>query len=251
MTSPRFTLMALGLALALTGCGDRLAGVGRPPEMTSIGRSDDGQPILTPERAAIAVPPPQPARYAYQQASLWSSGPSTLLGDRRARTLGDILTIVIEIDEKAEIRNASERSRAGSEDMSVGAYLGLDNLVERQLAGDATLDPGVQLDSNSSSEGSGSVRRNEKLELRVAATVVDVLPNGHLVIQGDQEVRVNYELRDLQVTGIVRPEDISRYNEIGYDKIAGARISYGGRGQITDVQQPRYGQQITDILLPF
>ena len=105
--------------------------------------------------------------------------------------------------------------------------------------------------STSSYQGDGSVRRKEKLTLRVAATITEVLPNGVLRIQGSQEVRVNYEIRELIVTGFVRPEDISRQNEITYDKIAGARISYGGRGQITDVQQPRYGQQIVDNLLPF
>ena len=80
---------------------------------------------------------------------------------------------------------------------------------------------------------------------------MDVLPNGILSIVGSQEIRVNFELRDLQVSGFVRPEDISRQNEITYDKIASARVSYGGRGQISDVQQPRYGQQVLDILLPF
>ena len=113
------------------------------------------------------------------------------------------------------------------------------------------LNPNLELESESDFKGQGSVKRNEKLMLRVAATVVQVLPNGHLVIQGDQEVRVNFELRDLQVTGIVRPEDISRYNEIPYDRIAGARISYGGRGQISTAQQPRYGQQIVDTVMPY
>ena len=111
--------------------------------------------------------------------------------------------------------------------------------------------PNVAMQSESEYDGDGSVKRNEKLTLRVAATVVEVLPNGQLVIQGDQEVRVNYELRDLQITGIVRPMDISRYNEIPYDRIAGARISYGGRGQLTSAQQPRYGQQVVDRYLPY
>ena len=108
-----------------------------------------------------------------------------------------------------------------------------------------------QLDSSGSSGGDGSVSRQEELTLRVAATVMEVLPNGVLSIQGTQEVRVNFELRELLVSGYIRPADISRQNEITYDKIAAARISYGGRGQITDVQQPRIGQQIADIILPF
>jgi flagellar L-ring protein FlgH len=248
---PAIVVLFAALA-ALAGCGDRLTGIGQPPSMSQIGATAPGaQPILTAERAAIAVPPPQPARFAYQQGSLWNGGPQGLLGDKRARGRGDILTIVIEIDEQAEIRNQTQRSRTGSEEMSVGALFGLQNSIANRLSGEASLDPAVEFGSNSQSRGSGSVRRNEKLTLRLAATVVDVLPNGHFVVQGDQEVRVNFELRDLQITGIVRPEDISRHNEIVYDKIAGARIAYGGRGQITDVQQPRYGQQVSDIILPF
>jgi flagellar L-ring protein precursor FlgH len=240
-------LAALGLLAALAACSE--TPIGRPPEMTTIGqRGPDTRPILSPERAAIAVPQPQAARYAYQQASLWNAGPETLLGDRRAKNLGDLLTIVIEIDEQAEIRNSTDRSRTGSEGASVGGFFGLGNVL-----GGTTdkLSPDVELGSDSRFRGNGSVRRSEKLALRVAATVVEVLPNGQLVVQGDQEVRVSNELRDLQVTGIVRPMDISRYNEIPYDRIAGARISYGGRGQITDAQQPRYGQQIADRLMPF
>ena len=154
-----------------------------------------------------------------------------------------------EIDEEAAISNATQRRRNADEAMNVGALLGLPDLVS-DLTG-ISLDPGADLSSSSASSGDGSVRRNEEITLRLAATVTDVLPNGHFVIVGNQEVRVNFELRDLRVHGVIRPEDISRANEITYDKIADARVSYGGRGQITDVQQPRYGQQIADIILPF
>ena len=238
-------LLACTAALAACGAGT----IGQPPEMTTIGRAEDGAPpILTAERAALAVPPPQPARYAYQQGSLWNTSPTGLWGDRRARNLGDLLTITIEIDDEAEMRNSTTRSREGSESAEVGAFLGAANVLP---PGAMKLNPNVEIGSQSDFSGDGSVKRNEKLTLRVAATVVQVLPNGHLVIQGDQEVRVNYELRDLQVTGIVQPEDISRYNEVPYDRIAGARISYGGRGQISSAQQPRYGQQVVDRYMPY
>ena len=146
------------------------------------------------------------------------------------------------------MRNSTSRSRAGSETAGVETFLGAGNVLP---PGFMKLSPNIGIDSESEYDGDGATRRNEKLTLRIAATVVEVLPNGHLVIQGDQEVRVNYELRDLQITGIVRPEDISRYNEIAYDRIAGARIAYGGRGQISSAQQPRYGQQVVDRAIPY
>lgn len=185
------------------------------------------------------------------QASLWSGGRGSLLGDRRASLEGDILTVVIEINDSASISNSTSRSRSGSEASAAPQLLGIPQVVDRFLPGDASLANAANISSSSSNNGQGSVSRNETLELKVAATVTDVLQNGVLRIQGSQEVRVNFEIRELLVTGYVRPEDISRRNEITYDKIAAARISYGGRGQITDVQQPRYGQQIADIILPF
>ncbi len=245
MTHPiRAAVLGLAAALALGACG-----VGQPPEMTSIGASEENAgPILTAERAAISVPPPQAARYAYQQGSLWNTGKTGLLGDRRASGLGDLLTVVIEIDEEAEMRNSTQRTRGGEESAEVGTFFGLGNYVPQEID---MLSPNVQFGSDSRFRGDGRTSREEQITLRVAATVVNVLPNGHLVIQGDQEIRVNNELRDLQIAGIVRPEDISRYNEIPYDRIAGARIAYGGRGQLTNAQQPRWGGQVYDRVMPY
>ena len=161
------------------------------------------------------------------------------------------MTIVIEIDDKAEISNSTARSRSGSESLSVPDFFGIPQRIDQRLPAGSSMANAVSTTSKSGSSGDGSVSRNEKLTLRVAATVVEKLPNGVLRIEGSQEVRVNFEIRELLVSGYVRPADISRKNEITYDKIASARISYGGRGQITDVQQPRYGQQIADIILPF
>jgi flagellar L-ring protein precursor FlgH len=184
-------------------------------------------------------------------SSLWSGHRGSLLGDRRAMQKGDILTVVIEIDERAEISNSSARSRSGSESVSIPNLLGIPQRIDDQLPDGASMSAAVGLTSDSKSNGAGSVKRNEKLTLRVAATVVDVMPNGVLSITGSQEVRVNFEIRELLVSGFVRPADISRQNEITYDKIASARISYGGRGQISDMQQPRIGQQVLDVIMPF
>lgn len=241
---------ALALVCALGAC-DAASQIGQPPPMTSIGAAMPGAgAIVTAQRAAIAVPPIQPARFAYQQASLWNTDPTNLLADRRARNLGDLLTVMIEIDEEAEFRNTTQRSRGGSESVNVDEFFGIgaSKYLPRELEG---LSADLSLGSDSQFKGNGSVKRNEKLTLSIAATVVEVLPNGHLVIQGDQEIRVNNELRDLQIVGIVQPEDISRHNVIPYDRISGARISYGGRGQLTTAQQPRWGQQAVDMVLPF
>ena len=241
-------ILFLILLPLLAACG-RTGPIGKAPDFTA--------PQASPEHTAMMMSdglPPivEQARFAAAPgASLWAGDRGSLLGDRRASLRGDILTVVIEIDDSAEISNSSSRSRSGSEQMSVPSLFGIPQRINDRLPEGASLDPGVQLSGSSNSEGDGSVRRNEELTLRVAATVVDVLPNGVLSIAGSQEVRVNFELRELLVSGFVRPEDVSRQNEITYDKIASARISYGGRGQITDMQQPRYGQQIADAVLPF
>ena len=239
------------LLLALSAC-DRLRNVGQEPGFSPLG--SPMMPVtrgVDPARAAMAAAPPQQLRHGQARASLWRSGPASLFGDRRASRRGDILTVLIEIDDQAQIQNSSSRSRSGSENLGVPQLAGIPQMVDRVLPDGASSANLVELGSSSVSSGEGAVTRNEEITLRIAATVVEVLPNGHLVVQGTQEVRVNYELRDLQVAGIVRPEDISRQNTITYDKVAGARIAYGGRGQISDVQQPRYGQQVADILLPF
>jgi len=184
------------------------------------------------------------------RGSLWSSGPRSLFSDRRAKKVGDILTVLIEIDDEASLSNTTSRQRSGNEDATASALLGVESLINKFLPGGG-LDPGVSVDSSSSASGQGRVARNEAISLKIAARVIEVLPTGHLMITGRQEVRVNFELRDLQIVGLIRPEDVTRNNDITYDKMAEARISYGGRGHISDVQQARYGQQVLDMISPF
>lgn len=242
MTLKLGSLALLGL---IVGCA-RTDHIGSPPSFTPAAEAPETRAMIDPGLPLVIVPQ-RPA----DAASLWSPSRASLLGDRRAVVRGDILTVVIEIDESAEISNSSDRSRSGTESLSVPGLFGLPQRLDEKLPAGASSDELVGITSDSSSSGDGSVSRNEKLELRIAATVVDVLPNGVLSISGSQELRVNFELRELLVTGFVRPEDVSRQNEITYDKIASARVSYGGRGQISDVQQPRIGQQVLDAVLPF
>lgn len=235
----------LCLALALGACS-RVANVGQVPELTSP-RSGEEFIAMTNPPLEIPVDSGRPEA----AASLWAGTTSSLISDRRAATRGDILTVVIEIDDRAEISNSSGRSRASGEDVSIPQMMVIPQRLADKLPDGASFDNLAEASASSTYKGTGNITRRDKLTLRVAATVVDRLPNGTLQIQGSQEVRVNYELRELTVSGFVRPADIDRSNEIAYDRIAGARISYGGRGQITDVQQPRYGQQVADILLPY
>lgn len=236
---------AMLLLLTSAACG-RLDHLGVPPNFTHTG---GGNEVFAMN--AQGFPATTSDTRDRDGASLWTAGRRSLLGDRRAGVRGDILTVVIEIDESAEISNSSERQRSAAEETGIPNFFGIPGAIDGVLPSDGSLATAVGAQSNSQSAGEGSVRRNEELTLRVAATVVEVLQNGVLRIEGSQEVRVNFEIRELLVSGFVRPEDISRQNTITYDKIAGARISYGGRGQISDVQQPRYGQQILDIVMPF
>lgn len=239
------SLLTLTAALAFAGCG-KLDHLGRPPTLNpNTGTYEHRAMSIAPLPETI-----EPARPT-DRASLWSRERGSLLGDRRAGQQGDIMTVVIQIDERAEFSNSSSRSRSANQTMGVPQFFGIPQRLAEDLPPGATIDPAVSLNSNGGSNGTGTTSRQERLTLRVAATVVEVLPNGVLRIQGSQEVRVNFEIRELLITGFVRPEDVSRQNEVTYDKIAQARISYGGRGQITDVQQPRIGQQITDAILPF
>lgn len=235
----------LPLAILLSGCSN-LDQVGRLPDFTPVASSAETSAMLNP-----SLPQRIEETSPVDGASLWTASRQSLLGDRRAIERGDILTVVIEIDDSAEFSNKSSRGRTGTETAGIPSLLGIPQRIDRALPEGASLAEMISTSGTSSSSGNGSVSRNEKLELMVAATIVNVLPNGVLHIQGSQEVRVNFEIRELLVEGYVRPEDISRQNEITYEKIASARISYGGRGQITQMQQPRYGQQIADIVLPF
>ena len=239
------TTLVLLAALSLAACS-RVQEASRAPALSPIQNTVETQALMAPPMATDGQAPVRT-----EGASLWAHGRGSLLGDQRASVRGDILTVVIEIDERAEISNSAQRSRNTSESLGMPSLFGIEGLVNRVLPGEGDLGAAVGIEANGSSSGDGSVRRNEQLELRVAAIVTGVLPNGALAIQGSQEVRVNNELRELLVTGFVRPEDISRLNTVTYDKIASARISYGGRGQISEAQRTRSGQGLADALLPF
>ncbi|HVV92275.1 MAG TPA: flagellar basal body L-ring protein FlgH [Hyphomicrobiales bacterium] len=244
---PLLRLALLGsVALSLAGCAntiDRLKNIGEAPKLSSI-----SDPTAQPGYKPVQMPMPAHESVAFEPNSLWRTGSRSFFKDQRAARVGDLLTVHIGITDQAKIQDTTTRGRTNSEDMGISHLAGLES-----KAGAVGVDPShlLSTDSNSASQGTGSVDRSEAVTTNVAAVVTQVLPNGNLVIEGRQEIRVNFEMRELIVAGIVRPEDIASDNTIDSTKIAEARIAYGGRGQITDVQQPRYGQQALDILLPF
>ncbi len=237
---------ALGLLLPslLGGCAalDRLTNLGERPKLSSI-----DNPTTQPGYKPVQMPMPMPQPAAYNPNSLWRNGSRAFFKDQRAHQVGDILTVIVNITDKAKIANETQRSRTGSDNSAISSWF------SKVPFGTTNPSPGNMLTTNSSSssDGKGSVDRQEALTTNVAAVVTQVLPNGNMVVEGKQEIRVNFERRELVVAGIVRPEDIQSDNTIDSTKIAEARIAYGGKGQITDVQQPRYGQQALDVLLPF
>ena len=235
-----------GISLSACSAADRLANIGTPPEMAPI-----ENPVAQEDYRPVSMPMPAPERIKKQKNSLWASDRQTFFEDQRADQVGDILTVMIDIKDEAELDNETERTRTSGEDANLNSLLGYELALDRVLPQAVDNTDLIDATATSNHKGTGSVQREEEVKMTLAAIITQVLPNGNMVIQGRQEVRVNFEKRILELAGVIRPEDISIDNTISYDKIAEARISYGGKGQITDVQQPRYGQQVYDILFPF
>jgi len=197
---------------------------------------------------------PLPAYASYEPAapsSLWRAGSRSFFNDQRASRIGDIITVNIEIDDRAELSNSSNRSRSSQTSAGVSNFFGLENQVGALFGNGFDPENMIGAQADSSQNGTGAINREEKIELTVAAVIVDRLPNGNLVIAGRQEVRINAELRELTVSGIIRPEDVTANNTVNQTQIAEARISYGGRGQVSAVQRPNWGQRIGDAITPW
>jgi flagellar L-ring protein precursor FlgH len=248
-----FKLRTLSLVLctasALAGCSavDRLASIGEVPIQTPI-----ENPAMKPGYQPVSMPMPAPQSEERQANSLWTgSSRKTFFKDQRADEIGDILTVNINIKDDANLKNETDRTRDAAEDTAAPNVLGYEQYLDKAFPTGFNPASLIDMDTSSNVKGTGEIKREEEVNLKVAAIVSQILPNGNMVIHGRQEVRVNFENRILEVTGVIRPEDIAIDNTIAYDKVAEARIAYGGKGQITDVQQPRYGQQVLDIISPF
>ncbi|KQU30188.1 flagellar biosynthesis protein FlgH [Methylobacterium sp. Leaf94] len=232
----RAGLILVLAAPALGACNTPVDRIGQAPLLTPIGTG------LQPPREALPTTYGSLGRRTYH--STWAPGSAEMFQDPRARNIGDVITVSILIDDKAQFGNSSDRSRSQKSGLGFDFGYGVSALKDT-----ATADAGIR--SSTETKGAGNIDRSEVLRLQVAAIVTEQMPNGNVVIGGSQEVRVNNEVRVLTVAGIVRPRDISRKNTIDYDKIAEARISYGGRGRISEVQAPTFGQQVFETLAPF
>ena len=237
------------ISLTMSACGntaERLANIGKPPVMSPI-----SNPKTLPNYKPVSLPMPNKENKNTAANSIWGADRQAFFKDQRAHQVGDILTVVIDINDEAALENATSKQRNNSEDVGIPNLLGIETQLSKVLPEAVSPNNLAKGTSKSNATGTGSIDRTEEIRLKLAAMISEVLPNGNFVIYGKQEVRVNFEVRELKIAGVIRPEDIATDNSISYDKIAEARITYGGRGQITDIQQPRYGQQAFDILFPF
>ena len=230
--------------LMLTGCAAKLEDFNRPPKLSPLSYN-----LVAP---AGHTPGDEMSYNREEQGSysLWEDRGGSLFRNPRAAKVGDILTVEIKINDKATLDNSTNRSRDSSQSAGADSNIGFSG-SKIPIPFTFTLDGEVGTNGKTSTKGTGSIDRSEEIDLSIAAVVVRVLPNHNLAIRGSQEVRVNHEVRVLTITGIVRPQDIDGRNMISYEKIAEARVSYGGRGRITEVQQPAWGQQLLDLISPF
>lgn len=231
--------------LCLPGCGalQQLSEVGRPPAMTPT-----ANPTQAPSWRPVSMPMPAPRPVPNEEDSLWRPGSRAFFKDQRAARVGDLVTVVVTMNDAATLKNNTTATRSGSESLGVPNFFGLETLLTH-----VPMDPSKLVSSSSANgnTGTGQIQRNEQVTLRLAGEVTQVLPDGNLVVMASQEFRVDNELRVLRVSGVIRPEDIASDNTINSDRMAEARIAYGGRGELSQVQGPRWGQQVMDILAPF
>jgi len=237
------------MATSLSGCGmwSRLQQVGQEPPLSPI-----VNPVEEPNYLPVSMPMPEVKKAQGGANSLWKPGASGFFKDQRASKVGDIITVKVSAKDNALMENEMEQNRDDNKDsLGIGAMFGYEDYINDVLPDAVRPDALVDITSNREISGDGKIDRKEKINMTMAAVVTQVLPNGNLVIEGTQEIRVSYEVRQLTVRGIIRRADISSDNTVESSKIAELRVSYGGKGVISDVQQPRYGRQILDIIAPF
>ncbi len=227
---------------------DRLARVGKAPDMNDMETFEEEMYDNMSKRNNALNDNEKSVRTA---SSLWNPGSRSFFRDQRARSVGDILKVVVTIQDSAKLDNKTEVKRNDNASTGVPNFLGIESNLNKVLPNAVNPSKLIGVTSTDTNKGEGKIDRKETINTTIAATVVKILSNNNLIIKGSQEVRVNYEVREVTIEGIVRPEDISAQNSVTLDQIAEARVSYGGQGNVSDYQQPRYGKQVLDIISPF
>jgi flagellar L-ring protein FlgH len=239
MSLPKIAALLLA-GVSLTACSavDRISNIGQAPKLDKVGN---------PAGAKIVDEIPKPQPIVHVDNSLWQPGAQSFFHDPRAMHVGDVITVNVSVADNAKLDNSTTRTRTNSDDANLTNFFGLENALPSSMS----LSSLVKMGSDNSNVGTGAIQRDETINTTLAALVAQVLPNGNLVIDGHQQVRVNNEMRDMRLSGIVRREDITQDNTVNLSQIAEARVTYGGQGTMSDVQQPRYGSQLFDILMPW
>lgn len=237
-------VLSYSIMLGLAGCmgATTMSEVGHPPRMTRV-----SDPTREPGYRPVTMPTPPLQAPPTEVGSLWRPGSRAFFKDQRASQAGDLLTIKVEVADTANVTNNTTASGSGSEDFGIPSLLGFKGGMLSHL----TNSDALNTSSSSANTGAGTIRRVDTVTITLAGVITQVLPNGNFVVVARQEVRVNGELRQIMVSGVVRPQDISEDNVVTHDRIAEARISYGWRGQLTQYQEPRYGQKALNSILPF
>lgn len=241
-------LMTGTLSLSLGGCYtlNRLENLGTEPPVTPI-----KDPTLLPNYHPVTMPMPESQNVVRQKNSLWTPGARGFFKDQRAKKVGDILTVKIDISENAKMTSKVKNDKTATEATSMNNAFGFEKYAQKVLPHGYDLNNLAKASSTPHFDGSGETGRTDVVKFDLAATITQILPNGNYVISGHQETRVNFDVRELGVTGIVRPEDITSTNDVPLEKIAQARLIYGGRGHLVDSAKPGWGQELLHFLSPF
>lgn len=237
------------LTASVSACNtvSKISDIGDGPQLSQI-----TNPQAMPEYRPVSMPMPAAKVAENNPNSLWRPGARAFFKDHRAKEVGDILTVNLALNDSASLANKTERDRKDSEAANVTNLLGFETkLAKNNLPTGFSPTAAANFGNTHSTSGDGKIARSEAINLTFAAVVTQILPNGSLVILGRQELLVNSEKRELEVSGVVRPGDIESNNTIAHTQIAEMRVAYGGRGTLSNLQQPRWGTQLWDILFPF
>lgn len=242
------TSLLISTALMTSGCKtlERIQEIGDTPPISHI-----QNPHASRGYQPVTMPMPNAKIPENRENSLWQTGSQGFFKDQRAGQVGDILTVAVNVSDTASLSNSTDHSRQTDAKLAINNFGGFESQLSNSLPDNVDPKKLIGLTSNPTHKGTGTISRNETISFKVAASIIQILPNGNFLISGRQEMRINNEVREIALTGIVRPEDISSSNTVDATKIAEARMTYGGRGDLTNVQQAPVGHQIIDTISPF